>query len=380
MIIIAFLIIITLLMSAIFSASETAIFSIGKEELLSLKDGDTRDKKLLSLIERGEETLTLILLSNLFVNLTAISLVTKMVLIFTNSLFMVFITSTVILLVFGEIIPKNIALNNREFIGRLFSPILYYLLRVFRLVVNLFRGINRHLLRTNYRYLLNTPDPFITSKEHLDAIKTSASPKIAIFMEELYNFSEIPISKTAIHRSNIPIISNSHRDNDKQIAKFLNSVGVVLVYKNGSIKLVISKNQTIDREKPIWFPLSKTIGEAISVLRAEKVSSLLLLDEYGTFFGVTTIKTITEMLIDENHKGGAEITLSGSDHLDDYTAWFPDSMRNNILNFKTVNGILTDWLGRIPEVGYIFKEKSFIFTITKSEKNRITEVTIKRSR
>ncbi len=66
MIITYILTILSLLVSAFFSASETALFSIGKEQFESLKSGDKYEQNMYSLLIRGEETLTLILLGNLF--------------------------------------------------------------------------------------------------------------------------------------------------------------------------------------------------------------------------------------------------------------------------------------------------------------------------
>ena len=112
-----FLFIIFLVLSGFFSGSETAFFSLDRIKLNRMKHSDKkRDKLVVRLLESPSKLLTTILMGNMFVNIASSSLSTDL----TSRIFpgggtgLAVVLMTFLLLIFGEITPKTIALKNPE--------------------------------------------------------------------------------------------------------------------------------------------------------------------------------------------------------------------------------------------------------------------------
>jgi putative hemolysin len=380
MIIIVLLAILSLIISAFFSASETALFSIGQEQVEKLKFGDKRSQKMYQLLKRGEETLTIILLGNLFVNLTVIALVTKISLvIWPDSIIALFTLSTVVLLIFGEVLPKNIAINRSVSIARLSSPLLLLLLNVFAPLISLLRVINRQLLRTNYRYLLSSPEPFITDDEHLSAINSCFEKSSALLLEELNEISRKPLKQVAIHRSKIKKVSSEI--GDIELKEIVKKESWVLKGDENSHTFVTLSNGDI-QESSVWLPLSKSVGDAIEIFRLQGISGILLNDEYGDFYGIITpgICLLNFDTGQDDHENQEKIFIDGADEISKYRSWFSNEMLESYPDVKSVNGLITGWLGEIPKAGTIFELELCILRIEKSENSKISQISLSRRR
>ena len=126
----AVILLILILLSAFFSCSETALFSLSRARLLNYKKQKSSScKAIVELLDSYHTTLIVLILTNMFVNI-GITIISEHILLAVKlgpvltSLVSVFI-SVVILLIFGEIIPKTIALINAEKIsGGVAIPIL----------------------------------------------------------------------------------------------------------------------------------------------------------------------------------------------------------------------------------------------------------------
>lgn len=375
-----FTIIITLLLlflSGYFSASETSLFSIGREQFAALSAGDKKDVAIYNLLNRGEDTLIVILLANLMVNLFIISTLSSILTEFLNpSLFMKMIYSTAILLIFGEVIPKNIALGFSMKIARVSAPNLLFLLDKLAPVIGLFKNINRGLIRFNYRYILRKPRPFVTAEEYGSALKLSVeqgdiSGKSAHFLGEFLNFSEEPLLQAAIHRSEVhKVYCDENSDSLEPLSVVYNrSEEVHALYVRGQ------------EEEPLWYPSTGSIGDFLSFLKDNKRRSALLLDEYGSYYGVATISSVLAYWKATHQPEKCElqsIVLEGTEPVAQYRRWFPEDMVNTYPDIKTVNGLVTSWFGKIPHSGAVLTLESCIFHVIKSNGRKILTIKIEK--
>lgn len=358
-----------LFLSGYFSASETSLFSIGREQISALSKGDSKDVAIYTLLQRGEDTLIVILLANLVVNLFIISTLSTLLTSLLNpSLFFKMIYSTVILLMFGEVIPKNIALGFTMKIARGSAPILLFLMKVLEPLISLFKKVNRGLIRFNYRYILKKPSPFVTSEEYKSALQTSVdsgalSDTSAQFLTHFLHFTELPLLQAAVHRS--------------EVAEFTPDVFIptdkIALVKNSENEIVSMVHRE-QQEEPLWYPSTGSVGDFLSFLRENRRGAALLLDEYGSYYGVATIETIFD-LWKKQHNDEVftfdSIIIDGGGSVVEYRHLLPPIMVEKFPDIKTISGLVTSWFGEIPPTGAVLSVESCIFHVLLADGRKI---------
>lgn len=360
-------------LSGFFSASETALYSIPREKRSALKDGDSADKRIAELLDNGEETLIMILLGNLFVNITAITLTSRLMeQLKVSSLFMQILYTTLLLLIFGEIIPKNIAILHGRPIARATAGPLKTLGKIFRPLVRILSTFNRTMLHLNYRYLLQSPEPFITAEEYEHAVQDSIkhgtlSDGAGRMISSYLQLADNPISTIAIHRGDL---KKEHEGK-----------AYSLIYEKADIIAVeIVSNSGTKREEADWFPITQDIGTLHDFFLLQKRNTALLTDEYGDFYGIATrdglYKYWQKSARSSTYIEQEETLLQGSQQLVEVPQWFPSELLEKFPESKTVNGLLTSWLETIPTQGQKERFQSYIFDFEKVEPNRIVQVRI----
>ena len=171
-------IVIFLLLSSFFSSSETALFSIPRERLSFYQQSNKKSYQwVYKLLRDGQRTLLCILLGNLVVNVTVVGFVYKLMLLFVskNTTLASLFVATGIILLFGEILPKSIAIRNSEAIARFNAPILYHLKLALHPILLLLQKLNIFFLAMFSRHL-RKPSPYIT----LDEFKSSIAERCTL--------------------------------------------------------------------------------------------------------------------------------------------------------------------------------------------------------
>ena len=138
-----------IILSAFFSGTETALFSLNKLQLKKMQkkeENNWRVKSIIRLLDEPQRTLISILIGNMFVNISASSLATYLAIKLMGNMgigiasgIMIFI-----ILVFGEIVPKSLAVANAEAISKkvarpieIISTGLLPLIRFFKMIINI---------------------------------------------------------------------------------------------------------------------------------------------------------------------------------------------------------------------------------------------------
>ena len=159
------IIIILIMLSAFFSASETALSSVNKIRLMAnAEEGDRNAKRALNILESYDRVLSTILIGNNIVNLTAASIGTIAFtrLIGDRGVLVSTIVITIVVLIFGEIIPKSIAKENAEMFSLAFAAPLSILMKILSPITYLFI-----LLKNNVASLFGSEEkaPTVTEEE-----------------------------------------------------------------------------------------------------------------------------------------------------------------------------------------------------------------------
>ncbi|MGM0462782.1 MAG: CNNM domain-containing protein [Fibrobacterota bacterium] len=356
--------------SAFFSASETALFSIERYAVAGFSRGDFRDRAIYRLLNASEETLITILIVNLFVNLFIINQVEYLVSVYVGeSLLLSFAAATGVLLVFGEILPKNWAVSHSRSYARFCAPLLDFFRTSLTLIVRIFQRINQKLLYFNSSYILRSPAPFVTDHEYLSALqrsreKSELSSHSYDFMRRFMQVCSRPVSVCALHRFRV---------------KDIPDLQVEAVFGRIAPQKIRYREQDISAH---WFSLHRRIGELLDFFKEQSCDAVLVNDEYGDYYGVCRLKDILEYWKqrEESRAYSPEfpVVLSGKDHLVLYEKYFPKKMVQRFRNVKTVNGVVTSWLGFIPRRGYVFGVESYIFEIIRANQRCIESIQIRR--
>ncbi|HKY86760.1 MAG TPA: HlyC/CorC family transporter [Pseudorhodoplanes sp.] len=402
-----------LLLSAFFSASETALTASSRAAMARLeKHGNRRAQIVNSLLAARERLLGAILFSNNAVNIFASSLTTGILLSWFGDIGVVYATviMTIVVVVFTEIIPKTAAFNApdrsalwvarpMQFVVGLFGPMLMAVEAFARWVLRCFGmkvGINQPIL---------SPHEELRGAVDLMHAQGSVEKLDRDMVGGILDLRALEVSDVMIHRTEMATINvdlppeeivktmlaTPHtrlplwRDHPENIVGTLRSKDVLrtLQAAGGDASAIdIAAIMT-----PPWFvPDTTPVAEQLKAFRRRKTRFALVVDEYGQVMGLVTLDDIIGQIvgdISDEHDveiPGVRTQLDGSVHIDGSVAirdlnramnWsLPDAQAT------TVAGLVIHEARSIPEVGQSFTFHSFRFRVLKKTRNRITALRI----
>jgi len=392
-----------LMMSAFFSASETAIFSIPRERIESFRVHGTRSKRLIyELLMDGRRTLMFILLANLFVNITLAGAVNSLMaaVLGRGSALWGFAAATASIIVFGEVLPKNAALRKNEGIAAFAAPALFYLMKLLSPLLSVALKVNGFFLsRLAPRFRGDAP--FITTDELKSAVRSSFERGLISKSEQgvianLLDKGAQPAKRIMTHRSKIPFLPHyataaealSELSARKQTFALITRgprnpevTGIATV--SGLLKAAPKDRCRQLASPPRWAPETIAAADLISFMFAEKLNIVCLVDEFGGLSGAVTLLDGLSKVVSATPKrpfrspGNARV-FSGLQETDAITEWLPESLTARIKDARTLNGVLTRHLGRIPKTGERFDIGGENFYIMYSSPTKIESVLIVR--
>lgn len=393
--------------SAFFSASETALFSIPKERVAFFEENPKKSyHNVFLLLHDGQRTMLLILLGNTFVNITLTGLMYSLInkVMGVQSPLLTLIIATLIIVIFGELLPKNIALKKNESIAPLFSPYLFHLKNILSPVLAVIQTTNQFFL-SRFRQHLRKPSPFITLEELKTGIVESARKGAILAGEQkiilgLLNEGVLPVRKLMTHRSLLQIIPENTIV-ASAIEKMIKEKQTFLLIRDvrypeqvvGTVSL--SKLMKADKrtsvskviEPPVWVPESIEIAELVRFLLNTGNDKACILDEFGSFCGVFALSTGMNKFLEvvfpqtAQHQRTADIKtmmFSGAQDIGQIQAWLPEELKNSDIEARTLNGLLTNYIGKIPKTGDRFMIDGWDFYIILANPTRIESVLIRK--
>ena len=411
MIVVFFVLTIFLLMcSAFFSASEAALFSIPRERI-SLFGGSPHghDRAIHALLQNSQRTLMVILLGNLTVNISVVNTI-NYILVHTfpkqGPLF-TFAIATLLILFFGEILPKSIGVTKNYLVARFSAPILLKLSRFLAGVIILFFKINRHLLHF-FQEHLRKPSPFITEDEFSHALETYRlngviSSEEGALLETILAQSQVQVATCIIHRTELIYQPPAATPRDAYHAMRAKKAWFCCVESNDAEKiegfyfmedfaLPRRHSEGMELFEPVKIvPSSWCIADTTHMMVQNNFRAVAIAGERGEFMGVFTLQSGVRRLLqttsNEMGEGGDDhgaplmsATFDGGESLWRIGEWIPPSLEKNVLKFKTLNGLLVDYLGKIQVTGEIFAIDGWMFYIIHSDSKTVKSVKIEKGR
>ena len=394
------------IMSAYFSATETAFSSLNRTRLKALSEkGNKKADLALSLEERYDKLISTILIGNNIVNIALASIGT---LLFVKIMqgdqeagaALSTAVVTVVVLIFGEITPKSIAKDNPEKFAMFSAPFLR-LLMVLLTPVNFLFSLWKKLVSKLFKVSEDTK----MSQEELLLLVEEVQQEGSIdesegeLLKNAIEFRDQVAEDILTHRTDLEAVSV---DTDKEeVARVFtqsrfsrllvyeenidNIVGVLNIkdfYMNSGIT---EKPLQEIMTPPIFIHQSEKIRDLLNQLRAAKTHIAVVVDEYGGTLGIVTMEDILEELVGEiwdEHDEVQESFKALNDNtyladcmvnLDEFADCFDVEIESESVS---LGGWVMEQLGGIPEVGENFTYEHLHITVTELDAHRVSYVTV----
>ncbi len=410
-------------LNAFFAGAEMAMVSTSKSKIKRLADkGDKRAKLVQNFQEDETKFLSTIqiaiTLAGFFSSGSAAASLTEPLGGFLNKVIginfnyaskIAFVTVTLLLalftLIFGELVPKRVALQNPDsfslhsvkvvnVVSKIFTPLISFLTFSTNLVMKILRmddeGAEEKVTKEEIKALIKKGQSTGTLNnkevEMINSIiefnnktaKEIMTPKINVFAidylqpidQYLPTLIEMEYSQIPIYEDDIDNIIGVMRTKD-----FLKA-GLNQGYKNVDIKDILLE--------PYLVPESKNVGELLKEMQLSKIHFAILIDEFGGFAGIVSLKDLVEEVMGdlEDERIDPEIQkiddstyiVNGLITIDDLN----DKLNLNLVsdNYETLSGYLIDIIGYIPKdgEGQTIEQDHLVFKIENIKKKRIDKV------
>jgi len=412
-------IVLGLLLSAVFSGSEVAFFSLsGNDDQLQNNEGEkyfATDQRIKAMLEKPRRLLVTILIGNTFANVItsvmAAVLTGKVVAAMGLSETLVFsievLVLTFMIIILSEITPKVIAINNTLNTSRRMSRFIYYCFIVLTPLSKLIAESTNILEK-----FLPKPSMRITSSD----IKTMAEVgelEGSIHMEEREIIENvIEFSNTSVREimtSRVNIVSISVDNTLDEVIKLIQDKGLsrmpltgddldniegiiyakdVLAYLNSTIEHQTLNWKSIAR-RALFIPASKKIDDLLRDFQQEKTHIAIVVDEYGGTEGLITLDDILEEIIgdisDEYQDSEQLYSRIKSDtylfdakiDLDDMEEILDIQLTTDKDEYETLGGLVYHITERIPSVGEQIRFKNLELTVHTINNNRVSKLKVR---
>lgn len=401
-----------LCLSAFFSSSETALFSLPRMYLKKLENSSKWTSRYIpQLLRHPQQLLITILLGNTIVNVTFASVAAITTLEITHSipgssdaiaLAIEIFLATIVILIFGEVVPKVIAIQYAERYSMLialpigfFKIILFPLVKILELFSDLFTKHSENgLLNENIR---------VTSEDIKNIVYDAAPDLVDIHKEEremlnsAFEFYDTKVKEILTPR--IDITAVEIEDGFEHLVHVIKDSGFsrIPIYR-GTIDNIIgtvfskdiimnlgSDKRIKDLMRPCYFiPENMKLSFLLSYFRRNKIHMAVVVDEYGGTTGLVTLEDVLEEIVgeilDETDVEREEIIpLAKNEFLIDCSTDIDVVSKRFKLEideqFDSFSGFIYQLFGKIPEKGenIIFNDL-YKFTIESIDGQRVTSV------
>ncbi len=406
-------ILLLLVLSAFFSGSETALTGASHSRMHALENqGNARAATLNRLREHMERVIGAILVGNNLVNILASALATSVMINLFGETGVVYATLAMTLLVvlFGEVLPKTYAINNPDRTALAVTPIMKVLVvalapltRVLQLIV---RGTLR-LFGVQVTADFGTDWTEVELRGAIDLHAGSAEEvrEAGAMLHSILDLDDVSVEDIMVHRRNVVMI-----DADQPAAQIVeevlaspytriplwreeadNIVGVL--HAKALLRAVQANRGDVDAldivglATPPWFiPESTSLLAQLRAFRARREHFALVVDEYGALMGIVTLEDILEEIVgDITDEHDIQVAGVAAEPDGSYVVAGVVTLRDLNREFgwrlpdeeaSTIAGLVLHEARQIPERGQVFVFHGFRFEILDRQRNQITRLRV----
>ena len=394
---------ICVIFSGYFSATETAFSSVNKTRLKAMAEkGDRRAEEALRLAEDYDKLISTILIGNNVVNIALASIGTLFFvnLLGDNGATVSTAVITVVVLIFGEITPKSIAKDFPEKFAMFSAPFIHFLI-VLLTPLNFLFGLWKKLIGL----IVKSEEDAGMSQEELlllvDEVQQDGSidESEGELLRNAIEFGDLEARDILTHRVDLEAVPID-ATKEEVAALFTESrFSRLLVYEDSIDKIVgvihqkdfytgtgiVNAPLKEIMTEPLYIHQTEKVDDLLQLLRTNKSHMAIVIDEYGGTMGIVTMEDILEELVGEIWDEHDEIEepiqkiddttyiLDGSVTLDDFCDQFDVKSDSDSVS---LGGWIMDQMECIPDEGDSFEYENLTITVSKTDDHRVESVTV----
>jgi Mg2+/Co2+ transporter CorB len=406
-------IVLSIIAAAFFAGAETALTAASRARMHALEmAGDKRAKLVTRLIGMRGRLISAMLLGGQFVTIGASALATSVLLgLFGDrGVFAATIIMTALIVVFGEVLPKTIAIAYPDRVSLLIAPLVLFFVRIFGPIVSAVEALVRGVLRLSGVSLVDE-DAGVSGHDELMGAVDILHREGEVERDErdmfggLLELSEIPVSDVMIHRTKMRLI-DADLPPEELVREVIASPYTRMPLWRGEPDNIIgvlhakdllrayvaaggdaSKFNIADLTLEPWFiPESTTLRDQLQAFLRRKMHSALVVDEYGVVQGLITLEDIIEEIVGDI-RDEHDIAVQGVRKQRDGSVVVDGSATIRELNramgwslpddeAATVAGLVIHEARSIPEPRQTFSFHDFRFEVLRKQRNRIAALRI----
>ena len=396
-------IVICVMLSAFFSATETAFSSLNKTRLKVLAEkGNKRAQLTLNLADNYDKLISTILIGNNVVNIAASAIATIFFVSLLGSIGPTVSTAvvTVVVLIFSEITPKSIAKDYPEKFAMFASPVIRLVMWIFTPLNYLFSQWKKLVGR-----MMGGKQDARMSQEELLLLLEEVEQEGGLkegegeLLRNAVEFGDLEAKDILTHRVELEAVSLDATKEEVARAFTESRFSRLLVYEDTIDKIVgvihlkdfyhgtgMSRGKIKDiMASPVYVYQTEKIGNLLRILQANKSHVAVVIDAYGGTLGIVTMEDILEELVGEIWDEHDEVEepfhmvdentclVDCSVTLDDFCERFHVETDSECVS---LGGWVMEQLGRVPAPGDQFDFAHLNITVTKLEDRRVETVRV----
>ena len=408
-------IVLLLLLSALFSGSETALTAASRAQMHQLaKSGNRQARRVNVLIRRRERLIGGILLGNNLVNILASALATSILITIFGDAGVAYATviMTALVLIFAEVLPKTYALHDPNRLALAVAPVIGLVVVTLSPVVRLVQGVVGATLRIlgvdiEGRGRLVSPSDELRGELDLHTREGRMVKSDRDMLGSILDLPDVQVSEIMVHRKNMAMI-DADQSPSMIVAEALNSPytriplwredpeNIIGVLHAKDLLREISQHPgeldavdiTALARAPWFVPETTVLIEQLNTFRERREHFALVVDEYGALMGLVTLEDILEEIVGEiadehdiiaaqqmRPEADGALTVDGTvavRALNRHYDWdLPDD------EAATVAGLVIHEARKIPDVGETFTVHGFQFDVLRRKGNQIATLRVR---
>ena len=404
------LIVISLILSGYFSATETALTALNELKVKhAIKEYGEKAKGLELWLNHPNEVSNTILFGNNFVNILSSVMAANIMLKLFGEKGLAIATGsmTLLILTFGEITPKTFAKNNDlsfamfsirilKFFYILFFPITWFINEIAKIVLKV-TGFSE------------SKKPKITEDELEFLINVGEQEGVfekdkGEMLSNIFDISDIQVKEVMVPRTDMVAIPHDIEKDEllslieetefSRIPVYKDNLDNItgILYVKDIIRMTRTNYEMADLMKllrdPLIVPESKKIDAMLKDFQQKRFHMAIVVDEYGGTAGIVTMEDILEEIVgdifDEYDDEEKEIVkmaenkfmVDASINFEDFCEAFNIEPLEELDNYDTLGGLVLDIAGEIPKVDDVYMWEKFRFTIKERKDNRIKTILV----
>ena len=398
------IIVVCVILSAYFSATETAFSTYNRIRVKNMAEkGNKKAALALKLSDNYDSLISTILIGNNIVNILASAMGTLLfakIIVDNQDLAAAVSTAvlTIVVLVFGEISPKTMAKNSPEKFVMFSAPII----NVMRIILSPFNFIFNGWQRLLAKIFKASDDQGMTEEELISIIEEAEEDgdidkEESDLIKSAIEFGDLEVGDIFTPRIDITALPSSATK--EMVAKVFTESGYsrlpvydesidnivgIIYYKDfytHAYKASIPLHEII---KPvIYVAITQPVNELMKELQEKQLHMAVVTDEFGSTAGIVTLEDILEEIVGEiwdehdeivqdiKEVGDREYVVSGRANIENF---FSELDIDEEIESVTVGGWAMEVLGKIPEVGDSFEEYGIAVEVTEMDGRRVESV------